>query len=346
MKFKLPFPLTKGRVILWSLASLILVGSLFHDYVINVACHCPSNVGFKTATSDPRFQAELSRHANYLATDLGQRNLFFPDKLKSTENYIFDHWKSLGYAPKRQTYSVGKIPVSNVIIEIKGTKTPEEIIVVGAHYDSAKGSPGADDNATGVAAMLVLSEEFKAKQLGKTVRFVAFVNAEPPFLNTEHMGSRVYASEIARRKDKLLVMLSLDSMGFYSDAKGSQKYPMLMSWVYPKHADYLAFVGNLPSRGIVNVVTSLFRSYSDLPAECAKMGGKQFSDSDHASFWREGYPAIEVTDLGERRHPGFHTAGDTIDRVDFGKLDKAVQGLKKTLEALSEDKEFRPGVPG
>src|SRR5207245_1069215 len=183
----------------------------------------------------------------------------------------------------------------------RGREHPDDIILIGAHYDSVIGSPGANDNATGIAALLELSRLAAATDLGKTVRFVAFVNEEPPQFQTALMGSRVYARQARARGDRIRAMLSLETLGYYSEAPGSQAFPFpsaLYRLFYPDRGNFILFVSNFGSRPLLRQAVDSFRAQSDFPVEAIATfewvpGGDW---SDHGSFWAQGCPARMVTD--------------------------------------------------
>jgi Zn-dependent M28 family amino/carboxypeptidase len=149
-----------------------------------------------------------------------------------------------GYTINNQTYY-------NLEVEIQGSERADEIVIIGGHYDSVSFSPGANDNGTGAAATLELARLFAGSKPERTLRFVEFVNEEPPFFQTENMGSLVYAKRCKQRKEKVVAMLSLETMGYYSDEIGSQKYPAPVSSIYPLQGNYIGFVGNIASGGLV-----------------------------------------------------------------------------------------------
>src|SRR4051812_32162320 len=177
----------------------------------------PAVMPEQTALAD-----QLKRHVTALAGDIVHRDMQHPDNLEKAAEYIEKQWKEAGFAPARQTYKVRGQPASNIDIEIKGDT--DQIVLVGAHYDSVHGAPGANDNASGVAGMLALSRKLAKERAKRTLRFVAFVNEEPPYFQSDDMGSLVYAHRCKDRGEKISAMLSLETIGCYSDEKGSQRY--------------------------------------------------------------------------------------------------------------------------
>jgi len=199
------------------------------------------------------------------------------------------------------------------------------------------GSPGANDNGSGVAGVLALARAWAKREPSRTIRFVAFVNEEPPFFQTDLMGSLVYAKHCRDRGDKIVAMFSLETMGCYSSEKGSQKYPFPFGLFYPSHGDFIAFVGNTSNGDLVRGSVKTFRAQASFPSEGGAIPGNLpgVGWSDHWAFWQAGYPAIMVTDTAPFRYPYYHTAQDTPDKVDCDQLARVVDGLSKVLEELA-----------
>jgi hypothetical protein len=284
-----------------------------------------------------RLATELRRHVAHLAETIGERNLQRrPVQLAQAADYIEAELAKHGHAVKRQAYEVGGANCCNLEVEIPGTTLPDEMVVVGAHYDSVPGSPAANDNASGVAAVLSLAHSFSRATTGRTLRFVAFVNEEAPYAHTEQMGSRVYARRCRERGEQVTAMLSLETMGYYSEAPGSQSYPPTVRLVYPSVGNFIGFVGSSRYGRLVRQVVAAFRSSEPFPSEGAALPEivSSIGRSDHWSFWQEGYPALMVTDTAPFRYPYYHTPEDTVDKIDFEKLARVVRGLKGVVTAL------------
>jgi Zn-dependent M28 family amino/carboxypeptidase len=281
----------------------------------------------------------LRQHVHQLAGAIGERNLFQPVQLAAAADYIAVTLTRAGLQAQRQLYAVSGEPSENIAAEIRGAHKPDQILVIGAHYDSVHGSPGANDNATGVAAMLALAQAFSQMRPSRTVRFVAFANEEPPFFQSRHMGSRVYAQQSRQRGDAIGLMLSLETIGYYSDEPGSQRYPFPFSFFYPSTANFIAFVSNMKNASAVKRVLTSFRRHARFPSE----GGALWESipgvawSDHWAFWQEGYPAVMVTDTAPNRYPHYHTAGDTPDKVDFPRMARVVLGLQSVIHELADE---------
>jgi Zn-dependent M28 family amino/carboxypeptidase len=276
---------------------------------------------------------ELRTYVQDLAGTIGERNLFHPRQLVAAADYIRAALGHSGYQVKQHSYHVSGHACENLDVEIPGKDHPDRIVLIGAHYDSVRGSPGANDNATGVAAMLALARAFAKKRLSCTLRFAAFTNEEPPLFQTRHMGSRVYARQSHERGENIVLMLSLEAIGFYSKDPGSQSYPFPFSFFYPSTANFIAFVSNVENARWVKQLLTAFRRHAEFPSE----GGALWqwipgvAWSDHWSFWSEGYPAVMITDTAPNRYPYYHTEADTPDKVDCSRMARVVSGLERVI---------------
>ncbi|HEX7287817.1 MAG TPA: M28 family peptidase [Candidatus Angelobacter sp.] len=259
-----------------------------------------------------------------------ERNLIAYQPLLNTAQYIEDKFKGFGYQVISQEYMVQMRKVRNLIVEIPGDARAKEIVVVGAHYDTVYDCPGADDNTSGLAALLELSRLFKDSHPARTLRFVAFVNEEPPWFQTENMGSWIYAKEAHKQEEKIVSMLSLETIGMYSDAEGSQQYPEGFKRLYPSKGNFIAFVGDLSSHALVRQAVGAFRATNSLPSEGSSAPAwiSGVGWSDHWSFWQEGYPAIMVTDTAPFRNGNYHEPSDKPETLDYDRMARAVRGLK------------------
>jgi Zn-dependent M28 family amino/carboxypeptidase len=281
---------------------------------------------------------KLRAHVQMLAGEIGVRNVFRRQELQRAAEYIERTWREQGYEVVRDTYQANRVECANLEVTLRGTSRAGEIIVVGAHYDTVDESPGANDNASGVAALLELSRVLAGSALSRTIRFVAFVNEEPPFFETQEMGSRVYANRARQRGDDIRAMMALETIGYFSEEPGSQRYPPFFRWFYPDRGNFIAFVSDLRSRPLLQRAVAEFRARSDFPVECcstfARVPGVDWSD--HGSFWREGYRAFMVTDTAPYRYPHYHTEFDTPDRVNYEALARVTLGIRGVVSALAE----------
>lgn len=280
----------------------------------------------------------LRRDVQVLAGDIGERNWFVHPRLAEAAAWIERSLTQAGHKVHRRGFEVRGKRCDNLEVEIRGRTKPDEIVIIGAHYDSVQGCPAANDNGSGVAALLALARAFVDATPARTVRFVAFVNEEAPFYYTEEMGSLVYARECRRRGEKVVAMLSLETLGYYRDEEGSQGYPAVVGAFYPSKGNFVAFVGNTAARALVRQCIGTFRRDVKFPSEGAALPSfiTGIGWSDHWSFWQEGYPAAMVTDTAIFRYPHYHDPSDTPDKLDYEKLARVVAGLDRVVRELAD----------
>jgi hypothetical protein len=279
-----------------------------------------------------------------LATDIGERNVHEYANLVKAAQYIEQSFANCGYTVEKHGYQVRGRECWSLVAERKGKTLPKEIIVVGAHYDSVVGSPGANDNVSGVAGVLALARSFSRRPTARTLRFVAFTNEEPPYFQTDLMGSRVYARHCKKAGDEIVGMLCLETIGYYSDEEDSQKYPLPFSLFYPSTCNFIGFVANTDSAPLVKNVVESFRRHAKFPSEgCALpqyITGVGWSD--HWSFWQEGYQALMVTDTAPFRYPYYHKKEDTPDKLDYERMGRVVAGVDRVLTELASPQTADP----
>lgn len=283
-------------------------------------------------------ETTLRAHVQTLAGDIGERNVWRPHALRAAADYLRRQWEAQGYQVSAQEYTLEHERWANLEVVRPGRQAPNEIVIIGAHYDSVFGSPGANDNGSGVAALLELSRTFTARHPDRTVRFVAFVNEEPPFFRTGDMGSRHYARAARAKGEDIRAMLALETIGYYDDAPGSQHYPPLFSLFFPDRGNFIGLVSNFGSRMLLKRAVVAFRAASDFPLEYVTTFGwvPGVDWSDHVSFWNEGYPAMMITDTALYRYPYYHSARDTPDKVDYMRLARVTEALVSAVEALAK----------
>lgn len=291
-------------------------------------------------TEDQRLLMErLRSHVETLAGEIGERNLGrYPRHLDQAADYVEDEFADAGYSVREQVFEVRGDSVRNVYVKRPGREKDLPRVVVGAHYDSVEGSPGANDNATGVAAVIELARYFHGTRGDLPLTFVAFVNEEPPYFTTEEMGSARFARKLDREGVEVRTMVSLETIGYYSRREGSQNYPFPFNYFYPSRGDFLGFVGNVWYRGAVRSGIEAFRSNAKFPSEGVAAPGfvPGISWSDHRSFWQYGYPAFMVTDTALYRYPHYHRATDRPGEVDYENLARVTDGLRGMINELRD----------
>lgn len=288
--------------------------------------------------AEAELRDHLKEHVHRLAGEIGRRGVpQYAKALEDTARYIRATLAASHYKVAEQAFEAKGETVKNLEVELPGTSLPGEIVVVGAHYDSYRTTPGADDNASGMAGLLELARLLSGRTLGRTVRLVAFVNEEPPYFYTNEMGSLVSARRSAQRGEKITAMLSLEMIGYYSEAPSSQHYPFPFNLCYPSRGDFIGFVGNFASRGLVRQATGSFRRHAAFPAEGAAAPGRiqGIGWSDHWSYWQAGYPALMVTDTAMFRNPNYHRPQDTPETLDYDRMARVVAGLARVVDDLA-----------
>ena len=272
-----------------------------------------------------------------LACAIGERNTKKPEQLSASAKYLENSFLALGYTVNRETFPADGVPVANIVAEKAGKKHSGKIVVVGAHYDTPPGSPGADDNASGIAGLLEIARHHSELEMDRTIRFVAFVNEEPPYFQTELMGSRVHARGCRERNEQIVAMLCLECIGYYRDQPGSQIYPPPLGRWYPDRADFIAFCSDVRSYPLLRKAIRVFRTTMKFPSE-GLVAPKRFAEigwSDHWSFWQEQYPAIMITDTAFLRNRHYHLASDRPDTLDYERMARVVGGIQKVTELLA-----------
>jgi len=287
----------------------------------------------------------LELHLRTLCEKIGERHV---GKIENLEKAAF--WiestlgpTNLGYVVKREEYELNSSQpdtekpdrVRNLIAELPGRSLRDEIVIVGAHYDTVPGCPGADDNGTGLVGLISIAQALAGEQQERTIRFVAFVNEEPPYLQTEEMGSRVHAKGCTEREEQIVAMISLDGIGYFSEEEGSQQAPLGLEGKFPTAGNFLAFVANEDSRYLADQAKGVFEATSGIPAVAGAFPRSipGVGWSDHWSFWQEGFPAVMATDTIPFRYQHYHKPTDTVDQLDLGQLESVVKGLEEVVRA-------------
>ena len=298
-------------------------------------------------------RGRLLQHIRVLTAYLGQRNALDAHTYFDSSLYIAEQLERIGLTTARlQPSEIGGYSIANVQAEIVGRTYPNEILVLGAHYDTVAGSLGANDNGSGVAALIEIARFTAQAAPARTIRFVAFYNEE----RVSPAGSRLYAEACRARNDNIVGMISLETIGYYTDAPDTQKYPFPFSLFYPTTGNFLAFVGNTDSRTFVHQTIGAFRQTTQFPSR-GVAAPSFFGDtgrSDHVYFWRNNYPAMMVTDTANFRHSDYHTSNDTLDKIDFDRFARVTLGLARGVNAMagsspassaSADSTTRPSLP-
>lgn len=292
-----------------------------------------------TSIKESSIEYSITKTVSFLSEEIGPRSFRDPQNLAAASKFIQKKFRDLGYEVTLQTYTADGLAVENIIAEKKGNKRVDEILVVGAHYDTVVGTPGADDNASGVAVLLELARIHSKSEFARTVRFVAFTLEEPPYFKSSAMGSRIYARSLKQKKEKVVGMICLESVGYYSQEKHSQSFPLpFFGFFYPTTGNFITVVGNLSSRKLARIVAGTLKSKSEIPVEIftgpSLVMGVDWSD--HASFWEQGVPAVMLTDTALFRNPHYHAPTDRAETLDYSKIAELTRGLEYVLQKLAE----------
>ena len=300
-------------------------------------------------------ESDLRQTIETLAVEIGVRTIWHPGTLAAAEDFIATRLRSAGYTLEKESFTARGTPVVNLWGERRGTKYPDEIIVVGAHYDSRTGmarikgrvpdpdrpgTPGANDNASGVAAMLALADAFQHLETERTIRFIAFVNEEPPFFQTEEMGSWVHAHRCRERGEKIVGMFTPETLGYYTEEPGTQK----LAWFFGRDTgcagDFLALLSNWSSRHFLRAMVASFRARTRFPVVGVPVPrfARGVAWSDDWGFWQAGYSGVTVTDTAFLRYRHYHTPQDTPDKLTYPEMTAVVDTLIGVLSDLDRDR--------
>lgn len=281
---------------------------------------------------------KLQRHVSAIASV--PHNVGYHAALEQSARYIEATLGDLGYSIVPQVFTVAGRSVRN----IEAVREPARVtdgtnsLVLGAHYDSYGDAPGANDNGSGTATVLELARLLKDWRPQETrVRYVLFVNEEPPYYRTEDMGSLRYARLLSERGERVRGMLSFETLGAYSDLPGTQRYPPPFGLIFPTTANFVALVGLPASRGFLHEVMASFRKHAAFPS----IGGVApdlvpgIGWSDHWAFARFGFPAMMVTDTALFRYAHYHLPSDTPEKIDYEKLARITKGFERVVRELA-----------
>lgn len=292
---------------------------------------------FSTVRIQPKdnvLPEKLKRHVVKLSNEIGDRSIFNYDNLQKTAGYLEEEFLSYGYSLEFQKYTVDNRETRNIIAKKIGRKFPNEVILIGAHYDSCF-NPGADDNASGIAALLELARMVANQDVDRTIEFVTFVNEEPPFFKTEEMGSRIYAKRAKAENKSIKAIIVFDLIGFYSNKIFSQRYPIIAGLFFPNKGNFIGLFANFKSRYLARQITRIFKNNSSFPIASIALDfipGIDFSD--HWSFWKEGYPAVMISDTAFLRHKNYHKNTDTWEKLNYKDMACVVEGIYEVLVRL------------
>lgn len=285
--------------------------------------------------------ARLHAHVDRLAGLIGPRHLGKPVAFDAAATYVERQLEELGETVEREWYDAGPQRVANIVASRSGTRSPHEIVLLGAHYDTVPSTPGADDNASAVAVLIETARLLCGAKMERTVRFVGFACEEPPHFYTQTMGSQVHARGCRARNEQIVGMLCLEMVGYFTPEAGSQQVPEAiprwLRWAFPRRGDFLAAVGNPRSLGLVWSFRRGFKRATRFPLFSIVLPESihEIRLSDNSSFWDQGYPALMLTDTSFLRNPHYHQASDTPETLDYERMASVTQGVAGAIRRLA-----------
>lgn len=297
-----------------------------------------SNLNSQVDTTE--ISSRARRHVEVLARNFPSRNGLYAGNLSRAAEFIEKEFSWLGMEVESQVYGTYSARVKNLIVEKRGRNPAKPLIIIGAHYDTVVDTPGADDNASGVAGLLELARLVREYPNERTIQFVAFTLEEPPYFYTAKMGSRMYAKRLKVDRTRVQLMISLEMIGFAGEhLKQSYPFPLMRTLRrYPRYGDFIGIVGNIRTRRLVSVVKAAMREACTIGVETLSAPGfiPPLYLSDHSSFWKQRYPAIMITDTAFLRNPNYHNQGDTDQTLNYGFLAEVVKGVYHAVIALDQ----------
>lgn len=285
-------------------------------------------------SSKTKIELNLKKHVYILAHTIGERHIFNMEKLEEAKKYIAEEFKKCGYQVNYQKFYQAKKEASHIIARLPDAQQ-KDIIVIGAHYDSAGNTMGADDNASAVAGMLELACQLSTEKEAKHLEFVAFVNEERSFIKTKKMGSIEYVKKIKKENKDVRYAVIFETIGYYKDSYFSQKYPLFVGFFYPNKGNFITVAGNTQSADLTKEIQAAILENSYLPAERIAFNSdyvRGLSFSDHSMFWELGYKAVMLTDTAFYRNPNYHRPTDTYDTLDYYRMAELVKGMKAFIK--------------
>jgi Zn-dependent M28 family amino/carboxypeptidase len=330
-----------GRIMLYALliVALVVVAALFYPVV-------KIKMSASVIHPETRFIPEssgkaLHDHVHALSVVIGSRSIQEYGKIQEAELYIRTFLERQEIPFEFQGYDQEGRRYNNIVVTLEGTSLREESVIIGAHYDTVSGTPGADDNASAVAVLLELCHTLKDYRPQRTLKIIFFVLEEPPSFMTPTMVSFVCAQQARDRGERIHGMISLEMVGYFNEAEGSQAFPVPgLQWIFPDRGNFIGVVGNVHSRELTLAVAEALKVGSTLPVEhlVALPFIPGIGLSDHGSFWKMGFRAVMVTDTAFYRNPNYHSSKDTIETLRFDKMSQLVSGMVHVVEYLTKAK--------
>ena len=322
------------RRLAWSMVRVMVM--LVAIFV--VACSLVAQPGMRssstsTKTVDP---AKLRGHVIALSETFHPRDWQNPANLDRSADYIAEQFKQAGATVEFQDYETMGNNYRNVIGRFGSGK--ERKLIVGAHYDSCGDTPGADDNASGVAGLIELARLIGVEPPDAEVELVAYTLEEPPFFGGSEMGSVIHAGSVAGEKPNIVGVIVLEMIGYFSDEPGSQSYPLpILKGFYPSRGNFITVVGRWDQGGWLKQVKAAMKGSTALPVYSfrgpSSLPGVDYSD--HRNYWPHDIPAAMITNTAFYRNKAYHTPNDTADRLDYDRMGMVVVAVYEAIHKLA-----------
>jgi len=280
--------------------------------------------------------AQLRRHVEMLSITFHPRNCSHPGNLDLCAAYIAKHFEAAGAQVCAQSFQASQKTYRNVIAHFPGRDPSAKRFIVGAHYDSCWETPGADDNASGVAGLLELARLIGLHGSRCPVELVAYTLEEPPYFRSQYMGSYVHASRVPD-PENVRAAVVLEMIGYFSGRLGSQWYPLpFFHLFYPSRGNYIAVVSELKQRRIVKAFKAGMKGATPMPVYSVNaprwIPGIELSD--HRNYWPFGMEAFMITDTAFLRNLAYHQRGDTADRLDYTRMGQVAVAVYEAIQAV------------
>ena len=319
-----------------AIAVLILLSTLAVTWMTGFEGSTSQGSPPALTSEEERVRDGLEETVRELAFQIGSRSFNRAGSYGRALAYLEEGLLSYGYSLDRQSISLRGRKVQNLAIEKTGVAMPGEVVLVGAHYDSFRRSPGANCNASGVAVLYELARMLRAENPVRTIRMVFLANGESPWQGTEFQGARVYAEEAKARGEKIVVAILLDAVGYYSTTENSQNFPFPLNLRYPTTGNFIAFFGTPGNKGTVEKMMRRWFGVSNVPAEGGAFPGwyPGIYGADHVAFAKAGYPAVMLTDTAENRWKDARGDYDSLKNLDYETMTRVTTGLLRLVTDL------------
>lgn len=287
--------------------------------------------------SDIQVSAEnLEKHVRMLSEQFVPRNAAAIANMNRTADYIKAEFEKAGKGTvSEQWYQVGSYRYRNVSLIMGDPTAPR--VVIGAHYDGYGPHPGADDNASGVAGLIELAKLIADHPPKTAIEFVGYPLEEPPYFATSKMGSSKHVGHLRKNGIKCKYMISLEMIGYFTDERGTQHYPIkFLHLFYPEKGNFITVVGNNQNRSLTKNFKIAMKGATELPVVsiCGPAAIPGIDFSDHRNYWHAGIPALMITDTAFYRNTAYHTPRDTADRLNYTKMAMVVTGVYEGIQKL------------